>query len=91
MKKNLKLTLASLSFAAIVSGALLVSSPSFAEDAPAESAAQVVELKNGSKVQVEGDSVSVVNQDGTLTPAPDGTHEAADGKTITTKDGKIVN
>ena len=42
-------------------------------------------------MQVEGDSVSVVNQDGTLTPAPDGTHEAADGKTITTKDGKIVN
>lgn len=47
-------------------------------------------LKDGTKVEVEGDMVSVVAADGAKTPAPDGEHELADGTKITTKDGKLV-
>ena len=90
MKKGLKLTLAPLAVAAVVSGALLLSVPSYAEDAAAESTVQTLDLKDGTKVQVDGDNVSVVGADGAVTAAADGTHETADGKTITTKDGKIV-
>lgn len=66
-----------------------------AADAAADAAAHVeakeVTLKDGTKVSVEGDVVSVVAADGTKTPAPDGEHEAADGSKITTKDGKLVH
>ncbi len=48
------------------------------------------ELEDGTKVSVEGDSVSVVAADGTKTAAPDGEHKLKDGTTITTKDGKLV-
>ncbi len=61
--------------------------------ATAEAAAPAVttlELKDGTKVEVAGEAVSVVNADGTKTPAPDGTHELKDGTTVTTKDGKVV-
>lgn len=47
-------------------------------------------LKDGTKVSVEGDAVFVVAADGTKTPAPNGTHELADGTTITTVDGKVA-
>ena len=61
--------------------------------ATAEAAAPAVttlELKDGTKAEVAGEAVSVVNADGTKTPAPDGTHELKDGTTVTTKDGKVV-
>ena len=39
-----------------------------------ESAAPVsAELQDGTKIEIDGDSVSVVATDGTKTPAPDGT------------------
>lgn len=49
-----------------------------------------VTLKDGTKVVIEGDAVSVVAADGTKTAAPDGEHELADGTKVTTKDGKLV-
>lgn len=61
----------------------------------AEMAAPAVEakeatLKDGTKVVIEGDMVSVVGADGAKTAAPDGEHELADGTKVSTKDGKIV-
>ncbi len=50
-----------------------------------------VTLKDGTKVVIEGDMVSVVAADGTKTAAPDGDHELADGTKVTTKDGKLVH
>jgi hypothetical protein len=63
--------------------------------APAEMAAPAVEakevtLKDGTKVVIEGEMVSVVAADGAKTPAPDGEHELADGTKVTTKEGKLV-
>lgn len=54
------------------------------------SAAVAHTLADGTKVEVEGDMVSVVAADGTKTPAPDGTHTLADGTTLTTAGGKVV-
>ena len=66
--------------------------PEAAVEHAAEKAAEVKEamLKDGTKVSIEGDMVSVVAEDGTKTPAPDGEHELADGTKVTTKEGKIV-
>lgn len=51
----------------------------------------VRELKDGTRIEVAADnSVSVINADGSKTPAPDGAHTLKDGTTITTKDGKKV-
>jgi hypothetical protein len=85
MNKGLKLALvaAALATAPVMSFAA-------EEAAKAPVAATTVELKDGSKVQVEGENVSVVAADGTVTPATDGAHVTKDGKTITTKGGKIV-
>lgn len=47
-------------------------------------------LKDGTKVVIEGETVSVIGKDGAKTPAPDGEHELADGTKVTTKDGKVV-
>ena len=47
-------------------------------------------LKDGTKISIEGENVFVVSDDGTKTPAPDGTHELADGSTLTTKGGKLL-
>lgn len=47
-------------------------------------------LKDGTKISVEGDVVSVVAADGTKTAAPDGEHELTDGTKITVKEGKLV-
>lgn len=49
-----------------------------------------VTLKDGTKVVIEGDVVSVVAEDGTKTAAPDGEHELADGTKVTVKEGKLV-
>jgi len=62
-----------------------------AKAAPAaKTEAKAVELKDGTKVQVEGDNVFVLDSKGERKPAPDGTHEAKDGTKLETKDGKIV-
>lgn len=63
-----------------------------AAEAPAAdaAAAKEVTLKDGTKVHVEGDMVSVVAADGTKTPAPDGDHTDMDGNVLTVKDGKLV-
>lgn len=66
--------------------------------APAVAAAEVAvkveakeaTLKDGTKVVIEGDMVSVVAADGTKTAAPDAVHELADGTKVETKAGKIV-
>ena len=47
-------------------------------------------LKDGTKISIEGDKVFVVADDGAKTPAPDATHELADGTKVTTKGGVIV-
>ena len=51
---------------------------------------KALELKDGTKIEVTGEDVAVVNADGTKTPAPDGTHELKDGTTVTTKGGKVA-
>ena len=58
--------------------------------AEAKVAAKEVTLKDGTKVVIEGDMVSVVGADNVKTAAPDGEHELADGTKITTKEGKLV-
>lgn len=65
---------------------------SAATEAAADAAVTVKEttLKDGTKVVIEGDMVSVVGADGAKTAAPDGEWELADGTKVTTKEGKIV-
>lgn len=59
-----------------------------AEDAVA--AVTETTLKDGTKVKIDGEAVTVEGKDGTWGPAPDGEHELADGTKVTTKDGKVV-
>jgi hypothetical protein len=47
-------------------------------------------LKDGTKVKIEGDMVTVEGKDGKWAAAPDGEHELADGAKVVTKDGKLV-
>lgn len=65
---------------------------SAATEAAADMAAEVKEttLKDGTKIVIEGDMVSVVDKDGAKTPAPDAEHELADGTKVKTVGGKIV-
>lgn len=65
---------------------------SAAAEAAADEAVTATEttLKDGTKVVIEGDMVSVVGADGVKTSAPDGEHELADGTKVTTMGGKIV-
>ncbi len=65
---------------------------SAATEAAVDMAATVTEttLKDGTKIVIEGDMVSVVGKDGAKTPAPDGEHELADGTKVKTMAGKIV-
>lgn len=64
--------------------------PTATESKPAAATAQMLELKNGTKIEVMGEKVSVLNADGTKTPAPDGMHELKDGSKVTTKGGMMV-
>ncbi len=75
---------------ALLAAVMVLPVASFAETKAPASAASQVELKDGSKVQIEGDNVSVIDASGKKAPAPDGTHIAKDGQEIKTKDGKIV-
>lgn len=52
--------------------------------------ATVSELKDGTKVKIEGDKVFVIGKDGKESAAPDGTHVLKDGKSVTTKGGLVV-
>lgn len=63
-----------------------------AETASDEVAVKALEttLKDGTKVVIEGEMVSVVDKDGVKTPAPDGEHELVDGTKVITQMGKIV-
>ncbi len=66
--------------------------PAAEHAAPAAHAAEAKEvtLKDGTKVVIEGETVSVVGADGAKTAAPDGEHELADGTKVTVKEGKLV-
>ena len=46
-------------------------------------------LKDGTKIVIEGDMVSVVGADGAKTPAPDAVHELADGTKVETKTARL--
>lgn len=66
---------------------------SAATEAAADTAAvevKEVTLKDGTKVVIEGDMVSVVGADGAKTPAPDGDHEMEDGTMLKTMGGKVM-
>lgn len=63
--------------------AAAVAMPSFAETKAAE-------LKDGTKIEIVDETVSVVAADGSKTPAPDGVHELKDGSKVETKGGKVV-
>jgi hypothetical protein len=65
---------------------------SAAVEAAVDHATEVKEttLKDGTKIVIEGDMVSVVGADGAKTPAPDAEHELADGTKVKTVGGKIV-
>jgi hypothetical protein len=93
MKRILALTAAALIAAAPFAVHAEDAAPAAdAAAAPAAEAAAPVEhtLKDGTKIVVEGDMVSVVGADGAKTPAPDGEWEIEDGSKITTAAGKVV-
>lgn len=52
--------------------------------------AKQAELKDGTKIEIVGDAVSVIQADGSKKPAPDGTHALKDGTSVTVKGGKVV-
>ncbi len=75
--------------------ALMLSTPVMAYEPAATPSAEAIEitqstLKDGTTISIEGENIFVVSADGTKTPAPDGTHELADGTSLTTKGGKLV-
>lgn len=70
--------------------AILVSPVAFSSDSFATTEVKAVELKDGTKVQVEGDKVFVLDAKGEKKPAPDGTHETKDGQKLVVKGGVIV-
>ena len=65
--------------------------PAAAEATKHATEVKEVTLKDGTKVSIDGDVVSVVAADGAKTTAPDGEHELADGTKVTVKDGKLVH
>ena len=85
MKSIMKLALATASLTLAV-----VAAPAFATETAPAAETQAIELKDGTKVEVKGEDVFVLSATGEATPAPDGDHVTSDGKTITTKGGKLV-
>lgn len=85
-----------LAAAGLIAVAPVAISAAQAEDhAPAAEATTTTEvkdlvLKDGTKVQVDGEMVYVIGDGNTKTAAPDGEHELADGTKIKTMGGKIV-
>ncbi len=51
---------------------------------------KAAELNDGTKIQIEGKKVYVLDSEGKKTPAKDGAWEAKDGSKFTTKNGVIV-
>lgn len=76
--------------AAPAAAAPAAAAPAAAPAAEAKVEAKEVTLKDGTKVVIEGDMVSVVGANNAKTAAPDGVHELADGTKITVKAGKLV-
>jgi len=60
-----------------------------AEKAYAVEGVSIIELQDGTKLQIDGLNVYVLGLDGKLTPVSDGTHTAKDGSKIVTKNGKL--
>lgn len=60
-----------------------------AEDGMAAAVTETT-LKDGTKVKIDGEAVTVEGKDGKWAAAPDGEHELADGSKVVTKDGKVV-
>lgn len=78
-------------FAALAMLALFVS-PTFAESVETEAKTVIhSELKDGTRLDMEGNQVFVVSTDGNRTPAPDGTHVLKDGSAVVVKNGKKVS
>lgn len=63
--------------------ALLLSSIASADDSVKQT-----QLQDGTTIEIVGDSVNVVDKDGSKKPAPDGEHTLADGSKLVIKDGK---
>lgn len=83
---------------AVAAAGVILSGAAFAEEHAktavksevAATAPTSAELKDGTKVKIDGEKVFVIGTDGKETAAPDGTHELKDGKKLTTKGGLVV-
>jgi len=90
--KTLSRCRASLGFALVMTGALLVVVPAPAAfGAPPYIAAHKDTLKDGTKVEIEGDRLYKWIEGQPRKQMPDGGYQLKSGKTITVKDGKIVD
>ncbi|MFN3700860.1 MAG: hypothetical protein ACK4VI_04970 [Alphaproteobacteria bacterium] len=93
MKKYLMMAVAAGLLAA---PALVSEANAHDHDAAAEVSAEVAvdavdaKLADGTHIRVRGTNVSVVAEDGSETPAPDGVHTLENGATVETLDGVIV-
>ncbi|MDJ1500671.1 hypothetical protein [Xanthocytophaga agilis] len=62
------------------------------EPAPeAETKLESVSLIDGTAIDITEDVVSVIAEDGSLSPAPDGLHMLSDGSVITVASGKLTS
>lgn len=59
-------------------------------ETPAVGGPAQLKLQDGTNIVMDGNSVSVVGADGSLSPAPDGTHTLEDGSKVTTAGGTVV-
>ena len=88
--KTLSRGLGSLGFALVMAGALPVVVPApDACGAPPYIAAHKETLKDGTKVEIEGDRIYTWLE-GQRKQMPDGGYQLKSGKAFTVKDGKIV-
>ena len=82
--------ISSVSFAEDKATTTPTATPAVASTAPAKPIS--AELQDGSKIESANDGVvSVLNADGTKTPAPDGTLTLKDGVSLVVKAGKKLS
>ena len=86
MFNRLKFTVAALAASALITGAAVYAAPALAVGET-----QHYELEDGTKIIIEGDLVSIVNEDGTTSPIPDGEYMTTDGKAIVAKDSMYTD
>jgi hypothetical protein len=92
MKKYLMMAVA----AGLLAAPALVSEANADDHGAAEVSAEVAveavdaKLMDGTHVRIRGTNVSVVAEDGSETPAPDGVHTLENGATVETLGGVIV-